>query len=297
MCTYALVAKTPSEILATPPPSPEAGMYLDLLRRCLTREIFNDEDLVFAPARGLTWKGRAIRRALGVVKHPRIVRLIHNPQRLEDKLEGVGWPRSAEVMCGSRRLEFLQKTLYAIEREGIDGDFFEGGCWRGGAVILMMAALRALRGQHRRLVWAADSFEGYPAPTANSSQDDKDLYEERAYFHVTRSEFEQNLERYGVHGPELRVLEGYFDKSLPAAPIERLALIRIDIDGYEGVRAILENLYPKLVPGGFVVVDDYLAIGARRAIDEYIAKHRLENELHTIPQKTLAKGMYFRRES
>lgn len=270
-------------------------MYMDLLRRCLTRELFDDEDLVFTPARGLTWKGRAIRRALGLAKHPRIVRLIHNPQTLEDKREGVGWPRSAEVMCGSRRLEFLQKTLYAIEQERVDGDFFEGGCWRGGAVILMLAALRAARGHQQRLVWAADSFEGYPAPTENSSEDDKELYEHAAYFRIGRSEFEQNVERYGVHGSELRVLEGYFDRSLPAAPIERLALIRVDIDGYEGVRAILENLYPKLSPGGFVVIDDYLAVGARRAVDEYIAKHQLKNAMHMIPQKQ-AKGMYFRRE-
>ena len=102
----------PAEILATPPPSPEGGLYMDLLRRCLTREIFDDdEERGFTPARAVTWKGRAIKRALGLMNHPRIVRLIHDPQSLEDKLEGVGWPRSAEVMCGSRRLEFLQKLL------------------------------------------------------------------------------------------------------------------------------------------------------------------------------------------
>jgi O-methyltransferase len=45
---------------------------------------------------------------------------------------------------------------------------------------------------------------------------------------------------------------------LPVAPIERLTLFRLDGDMYELTKIqALGSLYPKLSPGGFVIIDDY----------------------------------------
>jgi hypothetical protein len=92
----------------------------------------------------------------------------------------------------------------------------------------------------------------------------------------------------------LKVLPGFFDQSIPRAPIERLSMIRIDIDGYEGVRAVLDLLYPRLSPGGFVVVDELEVAGCRRAIDEFFARDTRKEQILPVPQKK-TKAAYWRK--
>lgn len=276
-----------------PTASIEARMYLDLLKKCLTRQIFDDDDFEIVP-RSRSLKGRVARRAMQLLAS-RNLRLVRRGQtRVEDKIEGIGWPAKAETMMGVRRLDWLESTVVQIVSENIPGDFFEAGCWRGGAVIFLLGALRALR-QTGRVVWAADSFAGYPAPTASSSEADHLLWERHDYFAVSRADFEQNVARYGLGGDALRVLEGFFDQSIPKAPIERLAMIRIDIDGYEGVSAVLDLLYPKLSPGGFVVVDELEVAGCKRAIDEFFARNGLDKAQILPIQQKKTKAAYWRK--
>jgi hypothetical protein len=60
---------------------------------------------------------------------------------------------------------------------------------------------------------------------------------------------------------------------LPQAPIERLAVARLDGDMYESTMTAIEVPYPKLQPGGFLIVDDYGAVPAcKRAIEDYRAR-------------------------
>ena len=272
--------------------SPAARLYLDLLKKCLTREIFDDDDFDVVPRAG-SLRGLAARGALKVLA-ARDLRLVRRGQTdPEDKLEGLGRPAKAETMMGSRRLDFLERAVLRIVSEGVEGDFFEAGCWRGGAAIFLLGALKAL-GQGERLVWAADSFDGYPEPNEASSAVDRLLWSRRDYFAVTRAEFERNVARYGVGGEGLRVVEGYFDRSLPEAGVGRLAMIRIDVDGYEGVRAVLDVLYPKLSPGGFVLVDELEVPGCKRAIEEHFARSGRREEISPIPQRR-PKAAYWRK--
>src|SRR5437868_407774 len=76
---------------------------------------------------------------------------------------GLDWPEEALTMMGTKRLSHLEACVRAVVREDVPGDLLEAGVWRGGGVILMRAALEAL-GDRGRTVWAADSFEGLPAP-------------------------------------------------------------------------------------------------------------------------------------
>ena len=272
--------------------SPEARLYLDLLKKCLTRQLFDDDDFDVAPHSG-SLKGRVARSALEVLASRNIRLVCRGQTRVEDKIEGIGWPAKAETMRGSRQLEFLESAVQRILSENVPGDLFEAGCWRGGAVIFMLGVLRALR-QTGRKVWAADSFAGYPAPTRHSYEADRFLWSQRDYFSVSRAEFEQNVARYDLISDDLRILEGFFDQSIPKAPIWRLAMIRIDIEGYEGVRAALDVLYPKLSPGGFVVVDELEVAGCNHAIDEFFARTGRKEEILPIPQKK-PKGAYWRK--
>lgn len=89
--------------------------------------------------------------------------------------------------------------------------------------------------------------------------------------------------RYGLLDDQVEFVEGFFSDSLPTAPIEQLALIRLDGDLYESTRDAIVPLYPKLSPGGFCIVDDYYAFtDCQRAIDEYRSEHGITAELHRI---------------
>jgi hypothetical protein len=64
------------------------------------------------------------------------------------------------------------------------------------------------------------------------------------------------------------------EETLPARAPGKIALLRLDTDWYESTRCEMEHLYPRLSPGGVLIVDDYGHWqGARDAVDEYLAAH------------------------
>ena len=122
-----------------------------------------------------------------------------------------------------------------------------------------------------RAVWVADSFAGLPKPDAKSAPADAgDLHWTFTELAVSVEEVKANFSRYGLLDDRVRFLVGWFSDTLPAAPIERLSLIRLDGDMYKSTMDALTALYDKLSPGGYCIVDDYGAIPAcRRAVDEF----------------------------
>jgi O-methyltransferase len=90
----------------------------------------------------------------------------------------------------------------------------------------------------------------------------------------------------------VQFLKGWFKDTLPQAPIERLAVARLDGDMYESTMTAIEALYPKVQPGGFVIVDDYGAVPAcKRAIEDYRARFGITEPIETIDWT----GVYWRK--
>jgi len=87
-------------------------------------------------------------------------------------------------------------------------------------------------------------------------------------------------------------IKGFFHKSLPQAPIRQLSLLRLDGDMYGSTMDSLENLYSKLSPGGFCIVDDYALAGCRQAVDDYRAKHNITEPMMEIDWT----GRFWRKE-
>jgi hypothetical protein len=106
------------------------------------------------------------------------------------------------------------------------------------------------------------------------------------------NEVKSAFARYGLLDEQVVFLQGFFADTLPDAPIDRLAVIRLDGDTYESTRDGISLLYPKLSEGGFCVVDDYGAFSeCRRAIDEYRQAHKIEDEIIAIDKM----GVYWRK--
>ena len=201
----------------------------------------------------------------------------------EPQVEGKIWPTAAHTMIGLDRLNMLQFCVEDVLANDVPGDLIETGVWRGGATIFMRAILKAY-GVEDRHVWVADSFEGLPSPEAGRYPHDAEsnfhTFDELA---ISLEQVKSNFERYGLLDDRVRFLKGWFSDTLPEAPIERLAVVRLDGDMYESTMDALVNLYPKLSVGGYLIVDDYGAVPAcRQAIHDYREAHDIHEEIQSI---------------
>src|SRR5262249_19830953 len=156
-----------------------------------------------------------------------------------------------------KRLDNLQSCLVDVIQNGIPGDVIETGVWRGGASIFMRAGVKAYGGTSK-IVWVAGLFSGGPKPDASEfpagARSEYFTYDELA---VSIDQVKSNFERYSLLDEQVRFLKGWFKDTLPTAPIDKLAILRLDGDMYESTIQALTPLYPKLQPGGHCIVDDY----------------------------------------
>jgi O-methyltransferase len=237
--------------------------YIDLVKKSLTCSLYEGHDGTFFRLRG-GWRRALVRRL--VPPEVRLVRYAPEDQRAE----GRDWPALALTMVGAKRIDNLQACMETVLREDVPGDFIETGVWRGGSTILMRAILEAYGITDRR-VWVADSFAGLPKPDGERYPADAgDRHWTYGELAVSLERVRANFGRYNLLDEQVRFLEGWFKDTLPAAPIERLALARLDGDMYESTMDALEALYPKLSPGGFLIMDDYGAVAAcKKATHDY----------------------------
>ncbi|MEX1175527.1 MAG: TylF/MycF family methyltransferase [Mycobacterium sp.] len=243
------------------------SLYLDLLRRNLTRYGMHEQVPADWPLqRRLLLKAVNTMTAVRKGTH-------HVDQRTREL--GLDWPPEAETMIGMQRLSSLQHCVETVVTENIPGDLIETGVWRGGACILMRAVLAAY-GDETRSVWLADSFQGVPRSDPANYKADKGIRAEFAagILGVSEAEVRANFERYGLLDDRVRFLPGWFKDTLHDAPIDRIAVLRLDGDLYESTIQALDALYPRLSQSGFCIVDDYLAVKAcEQAVTDYRAKH------------------------
>jgi O-methyltransferase len=255
------------------------GMYLDLLKGVLTRSISPER------YRGLD-SSRAIRRLLartlkflvGLVGLEVVRPVVFDPAVRE---HGLDWPPDAETMVGLRRLDNIQFCVEDILRRSVPGDLIETGVWRGGSTIFMRAILKVHEVEDR-VVWVADSFQGLPRPNDRYPQDAGDLHYTQARLRVTVADVRENFKRYGLLDDQVKFLVGWFAESLPAAPIQKLCLLRLDGDMYASTMDALRALYDKVSAGGYVIVDDYGLEGCRKAIDDFRAERGIPDSFQMI---------------
>ena len=262
-----------------------AHLYLNLMKQVLSFSLWPEPpiplDEIREPERGRwrRWVGRRIacvlkRRGLQLVKHAGCSD--------EERRSGRIWPRSADTMIGLPRLDNIQRCIESVLRENIEGDFIETGVWRGGACIFMKAVLTAYGVEGRR-VFVADSFQGLPRPDGDKYPADQgDLLHTFEALAVPLDEVRHNFRKYGLLDDGVVFLPGWFKDTLPAAPMDKLAVLRLDGDLYGSTMEALVALYPKLSAGGYCIVDDYALPGCQRAVDDFRREHGIGDELETV---------------
>ncbi|HEX7500297.1 MAG TPA: TylF/MycF/NovP-related O-methyltransferase [Polyangia bacterium] len=140
-------------------------------------------------------------------------------------------------------------------------------------------------GDKTRKVWVADSFQGLPKPLY------KDPYFSGGEMAVSLDEVKQNFRDYGMLDEQVVFLKGFFADTLPKSPIEKLAILRLDGDLYESTMDSLNALYDRVSPGGYIIIDDWNLIPARKAVQDFRASHKITDQILPIDYN----GAYWRK--
>jgi len=193
----------------------------------------------------------------------------------------------AHTMTSPERIAVLETAVRHVIAQAYPGAFVECGVAKGGSMMAVAYTLLDL-GVSDRELYLYDTFEGMPEP----EDVDKGRFGEAAVQswrkHRGRSgrgdwithgvdEVRANLETTGYPPSRLHFIKGKVEDTLPAAaPDGAIALLRLDTDWHASTKAELECLYPQLVRGGIVIIDDYFRWqGARKATDDYVTEHKL----------------------
>ena len=199
-------------------------------------------------------------------------------------------PEARETIIGVRnftmispdRLFSLIEAVRYVHRYAIPGAIVECGVWRGGAVMAAALTLRQL-GCSDRTLFLYDTFTGMTEPgerdiTVDGKTDAREIFrrtqtgsDSSDWCLAGLDEVKRNLATTGYDPGLFITVSGKVEDTLPATLPEEIAILRLDTDWYESTRHEMIHLFPRLVPGGVLIIDDYNAwSGSRKAVDEYL---------------------------
>jgi len=184
-------------------------------------------------------------------------------------------------MTGKKRMYLLSQAILNTKNQKLEGDFVECGVWRGGNILLF----KLLNDFYNldKTIYAYDTFDGMTNPE-EIDKDHKGKFASKRMETQPKSESLQNIHAFAkidtvkkniskytslnkikfIEGPVEETLTR--EKNLPS----KISVLRLDTDWYKSTKIELNYLYPRLVKGGVLIIDDYGHFeGARKAVDEY----------------------------
>lgn len=161
-----------------------------------------------------------------------------------------------------------------------EGVFVECGVAAGAQVIAMRC------GAPDKVIHAFDSFEGIPLPSNKDNQmpgirmltdEEVKLLPEPGKQElvttgataVSEENFWTHIEASGLTRQNIITHPGWFEVTVPVVDIPKITLLRLDGDLYYSTLVCLQHLFPKVVTGGIVIIDDYKLDGCRGACEDY----------------------------
>jgi len=194
------------------------------------------------------------------------------------------------TLTSVERIMGLVEAVRYVVRAEVPGDLVECGVWRGGSMMVIALTLVDLNATDRDL-HLFDTFTRTPDPGEEdvviSGVRAADIIDEiraaKAFRYLPMAEVEQLLGDTGYPVGRLHFVPGLVEDTIPVAAPEAIALCRLDTDWYASTAHELEHLWPRIAPGGVLLIDDYGEfMGARKAVDEYLAAHDERVLLHRM---------------
>lgn len=179
------------------------------------------------------------------------------------------------TMIGYRNLSNIEDLFNIVVKNNIEGDFVETGVWKGGAA-MYMAYLNKYH-QLGRKIFACDSYEGLPKDSLFEEDKIVNGNDKKYDYAISLEEVQNNFTKYNLLDDNVCFIKGFFETSLKNAPIEKIAILRLDGDMYTSTISVLEELYDKVSIGGFIIIDDYRweIAGCGNAINDFRKKRNI----------------------
>ena len=179
-----------------------------------------------------------------------------------------------------RRWALIQ-AIKAVYSQNLEGDIVECGVWKGGNLIISEMLVEKFN--LNKKIYGYDTFKGMTKPgdldidrvsgelaEVKWKRCDKEAYNTWCYASI--EEVRTNIQNHVMNTDNVQLIMGKVEDTLLKRENfpESISILRLDTDWYESTKIELEVLYPRLVKGGILIVDDYgLWNGSRRAVDEY----------------------------
>jgi hypothetical protein len=193
------------------------------------------------------------------------------------------------IATSRRRVEFYTLERVLSEMPAVRGSVLECGVYRG-ATLLGMTHILTRRGLDAR-VFGFDSFEGFPEPTKEDAQSSGELHPDVRPGALSDTSYRALVDRIRLLDWDRRItlVKGFFENTLHTISNERFSLVHLDCDLYTSYKTCLEFVYPRMLAGSAIVLDDYrlpanVYPGADRAVDEFFADKPEKPERFDHPQ-------------
>jgi O-methyltransferase len=199
----------------------------------------------------------------------------------------------AFTMTSQERIFGLIEAVKYIIGNKIEGDIVECGVWKGGSMLAAAETLLKFENSKRHL-YLYDTFEGMSEPTeldisfnnekANHLLNaDKDKEKNLIWAFSSLETVKQTMSMLDYPSDNIHYIKGKVEETIPATLPEKIAILRLDTDWYESTKHELIHLFPRLVKGGVLIIDDYgFWKGARKAVDEYIVENKIQILLNRL---------------
>ncbi len=207
-------------------------------------------------------------------------RLVYSPTDMDEEFVTLQEHWGSNTMVSLEGQYGVFKAVEYLARRDLPGAVVECGVWRGG--IAQLCALKLIQeGDVSREFFLYDTFAGMPEPT------DRDIHGRGGWSardRWVRSQTESHnrwiyapldaaqrvIESTGYPAEKIHFLKGLVEETIPETVPEEIAFLHLDTDWYASTKHELEHLWPRVVPGGVLIIDDYGGWeGARQAVDEY----------------------------
>lgn len=162
---------------------------------------------------------------------------------------------------------YILLTL-ARQAAALQGVWIECGVYKGGTAMILAKAIH--KGNFDTSLHLFDTFEGMP-----ETDPDMDLHKKGDFSDSSLTEVRKRIQSVCDNNKEIVFYyPGFIPDTFNQCDIDKISFGHVDVDIFKSVLDCCEFIYPKLIPGGLLVFDDYgfpTCPGARKAVDHYFS--------------------------
>ena len=199
------------------------------------------------------------------------------------------------TMTSIERIFALKSAVKYTIKNNLNGSYVECGVWKGGSCMMIAKTLIKMN-QLNKEIWLYDTFDGMTNPTNEDIEVETNLKGMELLKNIDKTTDKLNMWAYapkdlviknmdstGYEKKNIKYIKGKVEDTLISSTPKSIAMLRLDTDWYESTKIELEVLYPLIVSGGVLIIDDYGHFkGARKAVDEYFISINENPLLHRI---------------